>query len=135
VTKTIGAYAPFMAQIVLTPTHLELKLTTAERIFAVHGDLSIPAALVRGANVASADVWKTLGLRFPGTAVPMFLYYGSYWRGGKTGGWTFALWRANRPSVEITLATGKANRYKRLVIAVDDAQVWADTINDALVSC
>lgn len=124
-----------MAQIVLTPTHLELKLSKAERIFALHGDLSIPAALVRGAEVGSADVWKTLGLRIPGTGVPMFLFYGSYWRGGKTGGWTFALWRSNKQSVVINLAAGKGNRFKRLVIATDDAQTWADTINDALVSC
>ncbi|WP_138274920.1 hypothetical protein [Rhodoluna limnophila] len=124
-----------MAQIVLTPTHLELKLSKAERIFALHGDLAIPAALVRGAEVGSADVWKTLGLRIPGTGVPMFLYYGSFWRAGKSGGWTFSLWRANHQSVVINLATGKANRFKRLVVAVEDAQRWADTINDALVSC
>ncbi len=137
-TKTFGAYAPFMAQIVLTPTHLHVKLNKAERIGSLHGNLNIPAALIRGAEVAKPDVWKTLGLRIPGTGVPMFLYYGSFWRAGKTGGWTFALWRANKSAVTITAGTGKTNRYKRLVIATDtpeQAQAIADEINDALTAC
>lgn len=124
-----------MSTIKITETHLELHLTRAERIFALHSDLAIPAALIRGAEVGSPDVWKTLGMRIPGTGVPMFLFYGSFWRAGKTGGWTFALWRSNKESLVINLATSKTNRYKRLVIAVENAQEWADKINDAITTC
>ena len=124
-----------MATIELTPTHMLIKLSRAEKIWALHGDLKIPAALIRGAEVADKDVWKTLGLRLPGSALPTHLAYGSYLRFGKTGGWTFALWRANQQNLTVTLATAPNQRYKRLVVNTDNAQELADTINDAILAC
>lgn len=124
-----------MAQIELTKTHMLIKLTAGEKIFGMHGDFKIPAALIRGAEVAHKDVWKTFGMRIPGTALPGLLVYGHYWRGGKTGGWTFALWRSNQPSIALTVATGPNQRFKRLVISTHNAQALADEINDALVAC
>ncbi len=124
-----------MAQIELTQTHMLIKLTRGEKIFGLHGDFKIPAALIRGAEVADKDVWKTFGLRLPGTSIPTLLAYGSYLRFGKTGGWTFALWRSNQPAITLTLATSATQRYKRLVISTDNAQSLADEINDALVAC
>jgi hypothetical protein len=131
-----------MAQIELTKTHMLIKLTRGEKIFGLHGDFKIPAALIRGAEVADKDVWKTFGLRI-GTAVPGLLIYGHYWRansksGGVSkndGGWTFALWRSNQPAITLTLATSATQRYKRLVISTDNAQALANEINDALVAC
>lgn len=127
-----------MAQIELTPTHLLVKLSKPEQIWALHKDLRIPAALVRGAEVAHKEVWQTLGLRLPGTALPTYLAYGSYFRFGPTGGWTFALWRSNKANLVITLAKAPKQRYKRLIIALDthaQAQELADTINDAILAC
>jgi hypothetical protein len=127
-----------MAQIELTQTHLLVKLSKPEQIWALHKDLRIPAALVRGAEVAHKDVWQTLGLRLPGTALPTYLAYGSYFRFGPTGGWTFALWRSNKANLVITLAKAPKQRYKRLIIALDthaQAQELADTINDAILAC
>lgn len=129
-----------MAQIELTKTHMLIKLTRGEKIFGLHGDFKIPAALIRGAEVADEDVWKTFGLRLPGTSIPTLLAYGSYLRFGKAGGWTFALWRSNQPAITLTLATaqgknGTGQPYKRLVISTDNAQALADEINDALVAC
>jgi hypothetical protein len=123
-----------MAKIELTKTHMLIKLTPGEKFFGMHGDFKIPAALIRGAEVADKDVWKTFGMRI-GTALPGLLVYGHYWRGGKTGGWTFALWRSNQPSVSITLVKADGQPYKRLVISTDSAQALADEINDALVAC
>lgn len=128
-----------MAQIELTKTHMLIKLTLGEKIFSMHGDFKIPAALIRGAEVADKDVWKTFGMRIPGTALPGLLVYGHYWRGsskaGGPGGWTFALWRSNQPAIALTLATGPNQRFKRLVISTHNAQALADEINDALVAC
>lgn len=127
-----------MAQIELTQTHLLVKLSKSEQIWALHKDLRIPAALVRGAEVAHKEVWQTLGLRLPGTALPTYLAYGSYFRFGPKGGWTFALWRSTKPNLVITLATAPNQRYKRLIIALDthiQAQELADTINDAILAC
>lgn len=127
-----------MPRIELTQTHLLIKLTRGEKFFGMHGDFKIPAALVRGAEVADKEVWKTLGNRI-GTAIPGLLVYGHYWRRsskkGSPGGWTFALWRSNSESITITLATADGQPYKRLVIATDKARQLADTINDAIVAC
>ena len=127
-----------MAQIELTKTHMLIKPTRGEKFFGMHGDFKIPAALIRGAEVADKEVWKTFGMRI-GTALPGLLIYGHYWRAsskaGGPGGWTFALWRSNQPSVSITLVKAEGQPYKRLVISTDNAQELADTINDALVAC
>ncbi len=127
-----------MAQIELTKTHMLIKLTRGEKFFGMHGDFKIPAALIRGAEVADKEVWKTFGMRI-GTALPGLLVYGHYWRAsskaGGPGGWTFALWRSNQPSVSITLVKAEGQPYKRLVISTDSAQALADEINDALVAC
>jgi hypothetical protein len=132
-----------MAQIELTQTHMLIKLTPGEKIFGLHGDFKIPAALIRGAEVADKDVWKTFGMRI-GTGFPGLLVYGHYWRAsskaGGPGGWTFALWRSNHPSLTLTLATAKGDKgtrqpYKRIVITHPEAQKLADTINDAIVAC
>jgi hypothetical protein len=129
-----------MAQIELTQTHMIIKLTAGEKIFGLHGDFKIPAALIRGAEVADKDVWKTFGLRLPGTGFPGLLVYGSFLRFGTrrdpaSGGWTFALWRSNGPALTLTLATGAGNRFKRMVITHPEAKKLADTINDAIVAC
>ena len=125
-----------MAQIELTQTHLLIKLTPGEKFFGMHGDFKIPAALIRGAEVADKDVWKTFGMRI-GTGFPGLLVYGHYWR---RAGWTFALWRSNHQSLTLTLATangpkGTRQPYKRIVITHPDAKTLADTINDAIVAC
>lgn len=132
-----------MAKIELTQTHLLIKLTPGEKILGLHGDFKIPAALIRGAEVADKDVWKTFGMRI-GTGLPWVLVYGHYWwpQSSKSvpGGWTFALWRSNNPSLTLSLATAKGSKgirqpYKRIVISTPDAQKLADTINDAIVAC
>jgi hypothetical protein len=125
-----------MAQIELTQTHMLIKLTAGEKIFGLHGDFKIPAALIRGAEVVDKDVWKTFGMRI-GTALPGLLVYGHYWR---RAGWTFALWRSNHPALTLTLATAEGKKgirqpYKRIVISTPEAQKLADTINDAIVAC
>jgi len=127
-----------MPKIELTDTHMLVKLTLGEKIFGMHGDFKIPAALIRGAVVADKNVWKTFGSRI-GTAIPGWLVYGHYWqRSSKEvgpGGWTFALWRSNRPSVSITLVKAPGQPYKRIVLSTSDAQKLADQINDAIVAC
>lgn len=133
-----------MAEIELTQTHMLIKLSLGEKVFGMHGDFKIPAALIRGAEVADNDVWKTFGMRIPGTALPGLLVYGHYWRanskaarraGKKDGGWTFALWRSNHPSLSITTVTAPGQPYERIVITHPDAKALADTINDAIVAC
>jgi hypothetical protein len=127
-----------MSKIELTDTHMLVKLTLAEKILGLHGNFKIPAALIRGAEVAEKNVWQTFGMRI-GTGLPWVLVYGHYWwpenKKGAPGGWTFALWRSKTPSVTITLAKAPGQPYKRMVLTTPDAQKLADQINDAIVAC
>ena len=127
-----------MSKIELTQTHMLIKLTLAEKILGLHGNFKIPAALIRGAEVAEKNVWQTFGMRI-GTGLPWFLVYGHFWwpesKPGAPGGWTFALWRSKSPTLTVTLAKAKGQPYKRLVITHPNAQELADTINDAIVAC
>jgi hypothetical protein len=127
-----------MSKIELTDTHMLVKLTLGEKIFGLHGNFKIPAALIRGAEVADKDVWQTFGMRI-GTGLPWILVYGHYWwpekKKGAPGGWTFALWRAKTPSLTITLAKAPGQPYKRLVLTTPDAKKLADQINDAIIAC
>ena len=130
-------YSLYMAQIELTQSYLLVKLSKSEQIWALHRDLSISVALIKGAEVAHKDVWQTLGLRLPGTALPTYLAYGSYFRFGPKGGWTFALWRSTKANLVITLAKAPNQRYKRIIIAMDtqaQAQELANTINDKILA-
>ena len=134
-----------MAKIELTDTELRIKLSKTEQIWALHGDITLRAAHIRGAEVAdNKEIWKTLGLRLPGTGIPTFVAYGSFWRASSKqnpGGWTFAAWNSTKPAIVINLSPVKSahkevrNRYRRLLINVDDAQKWADAINDAITGC
>ena len=124
-----------MAEIKLNKTSLQVNLSKSEQIWAMHRDLSIPVALIKGAEVAHKEVWQTLGLRLPGTALPTYLAYGSYFRFGPKGGWTFALWRSTKANLVITLAKAPNQRYKRLIIAMDTdekAQKLAAAIQRAI---
>jgi hypothetical protein len=127
-----------MSKIELTPTHLVVELTTAEKILGLHGNFKIPAALIRGAEIGSKDVWKTFGMRI-GTGVPWFLVYGHYWwtRSSKSvpGGWTYALWNNKHPALVINLSKAPSQPYNRLVLSHPDAVALADQINDAIVAC
>jgi hypothetical protein len=127
-----------MAKIEINQTHLKVKLTLGEKILALSGDLSIPAALIRGAEVAHKDVWQTFGIRI-GTGLPWYLVYGHFWwpssKDGAIKGWTFALWRSKYPALTLNLATAKGQPYKRVVISTENAQELADTINDAILAC
>lgn len=49
-----------MAQIELTKTHMLIKVTKAEQIWSIHGDLKIPAALIKGSEVAHKDIWRSI---------------------------------------------------------------------------
>ena len=131
-----------MPKIELTETELHIKLTPAEKIWALHGDITLRAAHIRGVEVAdNKEIWKTLGLRLPGTGIPTYVAYGSFWRAGSAGGWTFSAWMSTKPAIVLNLSTAKSphkevrNRYKRVLINVDDAQKWADAINDAITGC
>ena len=118
-----------MTELALAPDALKVKLSIAERLAAIHGDVVVSWANVRGAQVLERKWWMGLGLRIPGTALPGLLIAGTYiWRRDKA----FVYWRRGQQAVQINLAGAK---YSRLVLGVADAELAAEQINSALTGC
>ena len=127
-----------MPKLELTDDQLIVRLTAAEKLAAVRGDVTVNGVAIRGAVVADKRWWTTLGLRVPGTAIPGLIIAGTYLQKGDRA---FVSWtRKYGLPLEITLAAkmdpeARGTRFTRILVGVDDAQGWADKINDAIVSC
>ena len=117
-----------MASIELDDDGLWVRLTLGEKIMAFHGDIFVPVTSLRGAEVASTDWWKTLGLRLPGTGIPGLVIYGTYiWKKRD-----FAAWRYGQQVLRLNLS-GKP--YAHIYIGTDRAALLADEVNEALTRC
>ena len=126
-----------MPKLELSEEQLIIRLSPAEKLAAVHGDVTVNGIAIRGAAVASKNWWTTLGLRV-GTGFPGVIIAGTFL---KKNDRAFVSWtrKAGLP-LEITLAAkmapaARGTKFTRLIVGVDDAQAWADKINDAIVSC
>ena len=127
-----------MPKLELNDDQLVIRLTAGEKLAALHGDLTVNGVAIRGAAVADKKWWTTLGMRVPGTAIPGLIIAGTYLQKGDRA---FVSWtRKQGQPLEITLAAkmapeARGTRYTRIFVGIDDAQAWADKINDAIVAC
>jgi hypothetical protein len=126
-----------MPRIDLNADQLIIRLSPSEKLAACRGDVKVNGIAIRGAAVANKKWWLTLGLRI-GTGLPGVIIAGTF---VKKGDRAFVSWtrKAGLP-LEITLAAKMASdargtNYTRIIIGVEDAQGWADKINDAIVAC
>ncbi|MHB1801986.1 MAG: hypothetical protein ACYCU5_10095 [Actinomycetes bacterium] len=103
-----------MAQIRIDDTTVTIVLSVAEKVEAVHGDLTFPRSAVVTVRTIPDAMAEVHGLRAPGTGIPGLLLAGT-WRG--PGGTVFALCHGSGPGVVIQL-TGAA--YDQVVMTVDD---------------
>jgi hypothetical protein len=126
-----------MPTLELTEERLIIRLTATEKLAAVHGNVQVNGIAIRGAAVADKKWWTTLGMRI-GTGIPGAIIAGTYLRKGDRA---FVSWTRKRGlPLEITLAAkmdpeARGTKYTRILVGVEDAQGWADKINDAIVSC
>ena len=127
-----------MAKLELSDDRLIIRLSAAEKLAALHGDITVNGVAIRGAAVADKKWWMTIGLRVPGTAIPGLIIAGTYLQRGDRA---FVSWtRKQGLPLEITLAAkmnpaARGTKFTRILIGADDAQAWADKINDAIVAC
>ena len=126
-----------MPRIDLTDDKLIIRLSPAEKLAACRGDLTVSGIAIRGAAVMDKKWWTTLGLRI-GTGLPGVIIAGTFVQPGDRA---FVSWtrKAGLP-LEITLAAkmdaqARGTKYTRIIVGVEDAQGWADKINDAIVAC
>jgi hypothetical protein len=104
-----------LARLILDGDGLAVRLGPWEKLGALHGDVRVPRAAVRGVS-ASDRPWRTLrGLRIPGTGCPGLIMLGT------TRGRGFKDFNAvyrRRPVVVVDLEGGP---FTRLVVTVPDA--------------
>lgn len=123
-----------MAEIVLAPKGLIIKLEPLQALASLRGSFTIPTAQIRGAQALDRSFWRTLGLRIPGTAIPGLIIAGTYlWRRDRA----FVYWTKSTIPVQINLdGTGK---FDRVIIGIKgtpaDAEAMAERINMALAGC
>ena len=126
-----------MPRIDLSDDQLIIQLSPSEKLAAFHGDVKVSGIAIRGAAVMDKKWWTTLGLRI-GTGLPGLIIAGTFIQPGDRA---FVSWsrKAGQP-LEITLAAkmapgARGTKYTRIIVGVEDAQGWADKINDAIVAC
>jgi hypothetical protein len=126
-----------MPKLVLNDDKLTIRLSPSEKLAACRGDVTVNGIAIRGAAVMDKSWWKNLGFRI-GTGLPGVIIAGTFIQPGDRA---FVSWtrKAGLP-LEITLAAkmapdARGTKYTRIVVGVEDAQGWADKINDAIVAC
>ncbi|WP_244231770.1 hypothetical protein [Rathayibacter sp. VKM Ac-2804] len=105
-----------MPVVTVLPDRLELRLTRAERVLALHrGDVVVERASIRSATVTE-DPWIWVrGIRAPGTAVPLTIAAGTWkFHGGKD----FLLIKRTAAAVVIDLV---GEEYSRLIVSTKHA--------------
>ena len=105
-----------MPVVTVLPDRLELRLTRAERVLALHrGDVVVDRASIRSATVTE-DPWIWVrGIRAPGTAVPLTIAAGTWkFHGGKD----FLLIKRTAAAVVIDLV---GEEYSRLIVSTKHA--------------
>jgi len=105
-----------MASLLVDGDMVTVSLSAAEKVEALHGDLSVPRAAVLSARVAADGMEEVHGLKMPGTGLPGVVMVGT-WRDGETV--TFAVCHGRRPAVVVDLAD---QVYDRLVVTVEDPE-------------
>jgi len=105
-----------MASLLVSDDMVTVSLSVAEKIEAVHGDVSVPRAAVLSARVVPDGMEEVHGLKMPGTGLPGVIMVGT-WRDGQTV--TFAVCHGRQPAVVVDLAD---QVYDRLVVTVEDPE-------------
>ena len=105
-----------MAELVIDNESLTVVLSAAERVEALHRNVTVPRAAITGVRAVVDGMDEVRGLRAPGTGLPGVVMVGT-WRSGDST--TFAVCHGRRPAVVVDL-TGQA--FDRLVVTVDNPE-------------
>ena len=110
-----------MADIVREGDEIVLRLSTGERIMAVHRDIRVPRSAVQGVDVIDEPIRRIQGLkprnfRVFGSYWPGWFAYGSFFDGAARRLLFAAVNRRQPGGLEITL---DGARYTRLIVSLD----------------
>ncbi len=108
-----------MAELVAEGADLVLRLRTADKVVAFHGDVRVPLRAVRAVRVPGSGWTELRGWRSSGLAIPGWMAKGKRRHGS---GWDFSLLVKHGPSVVVEL---NGAEFERLVVSVDDGPTTA----------
>ncbi|GAA2644626.1 hypothetical protein GCM10010399_93200 [Dactylosporangium fulvum] len=111
-----------MGTVTLDADRLRVRLSVAEKVGGLHGDLDIPRDAIVSAEVVEDGLAAVKGLRAPGLAVPGVTKIGT-WLG--RGSRRFAVVRRGLPALRITL---RGQRYDTVVVSTPDAAALAGAL-------
>lgn len=120
-----------MANIAREGNEIVLKLSTGERIMAVHRDVRVPLAAVKSVNVVDEPIRRIQGVKPRNFKVfggywPGRFAYGSFFDGAVRG--LFAAVNGRKPrGLEITL---DGARYTRLIVSLDHPDAAKTALTD-----
>lgn len=103
-----------MAQIRTSQDEVTVELTGAERLWSLHGAVTVPRAAVTSVAVHDDALGQVRGLRAPGLALPGRVKIGT-WRG--RWGRDLVVARRDQPAVVVHL---EGTRWRRLVVSQRD---------------
>ena len=105
-----------MAQLLIDADTVTVSLSRAEKVQAVHGDVTVPRSAIVGARVVQDGMTEVHGIRAPGTSLPGVVLVGTWRQAGRT---TFAVCHGTKPALVVDL---KDAPFDRLVVTVDDPE-------------
>ena len=114
-----------MASLLVDGDVVTVALSVAEKVEALHGDVSVPRAAVLSARVVPDGMEEVHGLKMPGTGLPGVIMVGT-WRDGERV--TFAVCHGRRPAVALDLAD---QVFDRIVVTVEDPQAALAALTQA----
>lgn len=103
-----------MADLQIHDDSVTISLSVAEKIEAIHGDITIPRSAITTVREVPDGMQEVHGLRMPGTGLPGVILVGTFREPNRT---TFAVCHGQRPAVVLDL-TGQS--YDRVVVTVDN---------------
>jgi hypothetical protein len=101
---------------------IQIRLTAAEKIGALHGDVNIPRSAVTEAVMVDDGLAAVRGLRAPGLALPGRIKLGT-WRG--RGRRSFVAVRRGEPALRLAL-TG--HKFDSVIVSTPDAEALAEEL-------
>jgi len=114
-----------MATMQLTPTHLTVRFTLAEKVAGLVRDVELPRAAVRSAEVVAEPLSEMRGMRAPGLALPALRKVGTWRRPGER---TLVCVRKGQPALRVRL---DGARYDTALLGTDDAAALAGALAPA----
>jgi hypothetical protein len=107
--------------------HLVVRLSGLPMVLAFRRVLRVPVDHVRGVVVQSRDRLPSIGVYFPGIAVPGVLYAGAFGLGDDR-----SFWHVRRADLLLRIECRPGAEFRRLVLEVPDPTAIAGRLRPAL---